>query len=51
LKLRRWFNSIESRPGTRRAFAQGEPMSAQPAATEVGKKPLFGKKAASVDRT
>jgi hypothetical protein len=51
LKLRRRFNRIESRPGTRRAFAQGELMPAQPATTEMGKQPLFGKKAASVDRT
>lgn len=39
--LRRWFDSIAARPGTQRAYAKGEPFSAQPAVTEEGKKLLF----------
>jgi GST-like protein len=50
VNLRRWFDSIESRPATRRAYAKGEPFSAQPAVTEEGKKLLFGQTAASVAR-
>jgi GST-like protein len=38
--LRRWFDGIAARPGTRRAYANGEPFSAQPAVTEEGKKLL-----------
>jgi GSH-dependent disulfide-bond oxidoreductase len=51
VNLRRWFDSIESRLETRRAYAKGEPFSAQPAVTEEGKKLLFGQTAASVART
>jgi GST-like protein len=50
VNLRRWFDSIESRPGTRSAYAKGEKFSAQPAVTEEGKKLLFGQTAASVAR-
>jgi GST-like protein len=42
VNLRRWFDCIHDRPGTRRAYAKGEPFSAQPAVTEEGKKLLFG---------
>ena len=45
--LRRWFDSIRKRPATLRAYAKGEPYSAQPAVTEEGKKLLFGQTAAS----
>jgi GSH-dependent disulfide-bond oxidoreductase len=48
VNLRRWFDSIAARPGTRRAYAKGEPFSAQPAVTEEGKKLLFGQTAARV---
>ena len=48
--LRRWFDSIRERPATLRAYAKGEPYSAQPAVTEGGKKLLFGQTAASVVR-
>jgi GSH-dependent disulfide-bond oxidoreductase len=48
VNLRRWFDSIASRPATQRAYAKGEPFSAQPAVTEEGKKLLFGQTAASV---
>jgi GSH-dependent disulfide-bond oxidoreductase len=47
VNLRRWFDCIHDRPGTRRAYAKGEPFSAQPAVTEEGKKLLFGQTAAS----
>ena len=46
--VRRWFDGIGERPATIRAYAQGEPYSAQPAVTEAGKKLLFGQTAASV---
>jgi len=45
--LRRWFDSIRERPATLRAYAKGEPYSAQPAVTEEGKKLRFGQTAAS----
>ena len=45
--LRRWFDSIRERPAALRAYAKGEPYSAQPAVTEEGKKLLFGQTAAS----
>ena len=48
--LRRWFDSIRERPATLRAYAKGEPYSAQPAVTEEGKKLLFGQTAASIAR-
>jgi NAD(P)-dependent dehydrogenase (short-subunit alcohol dehydrogenase family) len=51
VNLRRWYDDIESRPGTRRAHAKGEPFSTQPAVTEEGKKLLFGQTAASVAGT
>jgi GSH-dependent disulfide-bond oxidoreductase len=43
--LRRWFDSVRSRPGTQRAYAKGEPYSSRPAVTEEGKKILFGQTA------
>jgi GSH-dependent disulfide-bond oxidoreductase len=48
VNLRRWFNSIRERPATQRAYAKGEPFSAQPAVTEEGKKLLFGQTANTV---
>src|SRR5277367_3120869 len=48
--LPRWFDSIRERPATLRAYAKGEPYSAQPAVTEEGKKLLFGQTAASIAR-
>ena len=50
VNLRRWFDSIRYRPATQRAYAKGEPFSAQPAVTEEGKKLLFGQTAASIGR-
>jgi GST-like protein len=46
--VRRWFEEIQARPATIRAYAQGEPYSNQPAVTEEGRKILFGQTAASV---
>jgi GST-like protein len=51
VNLRRWFDGIESRPGTRCARAKGEPFSTHPAVTEEGKKLLFGQTAVSVAGT
>ena len=50
VNLRRWFDSIAARTGTQRAYAKGEPFSAQHVMTEEGKKLLFGQTAASVAR-
>jgi GSH-dependent disulfide-bond oxidoreductase len=36
VNLRRWFDRIAARPGTRRAYTKGKPFSAQPAVTEEG---------------
>ena len=51
VNLRRWFDASRARPGTQRAYAKGEPFSAQPAVTEEGKKLLFGQTAASVAKS
>jgi GSH-dependent disulfide-bond oxidoreductase len=48
--LRRWFDIVRERSATQRAYAKGEPYSAQPAVTEEGKKLLFGQTAATVAR-
>lgn len=48
LNLRRWFDTIRARLATQRAYARGEPFSAQPAVTEEGKKLLFGQTAKTV---
>lgn len=45
------FDDVESRPGTGRTHAKGEPSSTQPAVTEDGKKLQFGQTAASVAGT
>jgi GST-like protein len=43
--LRRWFDTVRDRPATQRAYGKGEPYAARPAATEEGKKILFGQTA------
>ena len=43
--FRRWFDMVRERPGTKRAYARGEPYSSRPAVTEDGKKILFGQTA------
>ena len=45
--LRRWFEEIRARPGTRLAYAKGEPYSGRPTVTEQGKAILFGQTAAT----
>jgi GST-like protein len=46
--LRRWFDTVQERPATVRAYARAVPYSNRPAVTEEGKKLLFGQTAASV---
>jgi GSH-dependent disulfide-bond oxidoreductase len=48
LNLRRWFDTVRTRPGTQRAYVKDEPYSSRPAVTEEGKKILFGQTAARV---
>jgi GST-like protein len=50
LNLRRWFDCIQARPATQRAYAKGAALSSQPAVTEEGKSILFGQTAANVTR-
>jgi GST-like protein len=50
-RLRRWLSEIRERPAMLRAYAKGEPYSAQPAVTEEGKKFLFGQTAANRPNT
>lgn len=45
--LKRWFESIRTRPATIRAYAAGEPLTNRPAVTEAGKKILFGQTAST----
>jgi len=47
--LKRWFEAIEARPATVRAYARGEEYK-RPTVTEESKKLLFGQTAASVVR-
>lgn len=47
--LKRWFESIRSRPGVIRAYEKGESMKS-PTVTEESKKILFGQTAANVQR-
>ena len=43
--LRRWFNAVQDRSATQRAYAKGEPYASRPAVTEERKKILFGQTA------
>jgi GSH-dependent disulfide-bond oxidoreductase len=43
--LRRWFEMVQARPATLRAYAKGEPYANRPTVTEGGKKILFGQTA------
>lgn len=45
--LKRWFETVRSRPATVAAYAKGEPLSSRPTVTEEGKKILFGQTARS----
>jgi GST-like protein len=51
LNLRRWFDTVRTRPGTQRAYVKDEPYSSRPAVTEEGKKILFGQTASSPTAT
>jgi GST-like protein len=47
--LKRWFEAIQSRPATQRAYDKGKEVNnAQPTMTEEAKKVLFGQTAAVV---
>ncbi len=46
--LKRWFESIQSRPAVIRAYERGKPFMNQPTVTEQSKKLLFGQTAASI---
>lgn len=46
--VKRWFDAIQNRPATVRAYARGEPYSAKPTVTEESRKFLFGQTATSV---
>jgi GSH-dependent disulfide-bond oxidoreductase len=48
--VKRWFETIRSRPATIRAYEKGKPWMSRPAVTEEGKKILFGQTAANVGR-
>ncbi|MGV8919169.1 MAG: glutathione binding-like protein [Pseudomonas sp.] len=43
--LRRWFDAVQTREATVRAYAKGEPYTSRPTVTEEGKKILFGQTA------
>lgn len=49
--LRRWFNAVQKRPATQRAYAKSEPYASRPAVIEEGKKLLFGRPRARFNRT
>ena len=44
--LKRWFESIQSRPATVRAYEKGAELAKRPSVTDEGKKILFGQSAA-----
>lgn len=46
--LKRWFESIRSRPAVILAYEKGQPFMGRPSVTEEGKKLLFGQTAATV---
>jgi GST-like protein len=48
--LRRWFESIRTRPATRRAYARAEEINPNPTLSEEAKRVLFGQDAATVRR-
>ena len=43
--LKHWFESIQARPATVRAYAKAKSINTQPTVTEEGKKVLFGQTA------
>ncbi|AGI24164.1 glutathione transferase [Pseudomonas sp. ATCC 13867] len=48
--LKRWFETIATRPATVRAYEKGKPFQSRPSVTEEGKKILFGQTAASLGK-
>jgi len=46
--LKRWFESIRSRPAVIRAYEKGQPFMANPTVTEESRKVLFGQTAATL---
>ncbi|MDQ2105693.1 glutathione binding-like protein [Azospirillum isscasi] len=48
--LKRWFESIQARPATVRAYEKGAELGKRPSVTEEGKKILFGQTAAAVQK-
>ncbi len=46
--LKRWFEAIEARPATIRAYEKGKAISANPVVTDASRGVLFGQTAASV---
>jgi GSH-dependent disulfide-bond oxidoreductase len=47
--LKRWFESIQGRPATQRAYAKGATVNTSPTVTEEAKKILFGQTAAVLE--
>ena len=48
--LKRWFNTIASRPAVIKAYEKGKEVSSQPTVNEASKKILFGQTAASLQQ-
>ena len=48
--LKRWFDAIQARPATRRAYDRAKEINTQPVVSDAAKKILFGQTAASVAR-
>ena len=46
--LKRWFESIQSRPAVIRAYEKGQPFMGRPSVTEESRKILFGQTAATI---
>ncbi len=46
--LKRWFESIQSRPTVIRAYEKGQPFMGRPSVTEESRKVLFGQTAATI---
>lgn len=46
--LKRWFEAIQARPATARAYAQGEALKAQPTVTDESRSVLFGQSAKTI---
>ncbi|MBK3733136.1 thiol:disulfide oxidoreductase [Azospirillum brasilense] len=49
-ELKRWFEAIQARPATVRAYEKGAELAKRPSVTDEGKKILFGQTAANVQK-